>query len=585
VISQKWLISLSLVFLMAVTFTLSACTPSISDDNGIVDDDEVTTEYRVGGLSMMDSLNMQPEGLMYTNVGCLYMIFNYENLAAYPKIDGDPPQSNYDFIPRLATDYTVTYDGTDQIWTITLREGVKWHDGEDFTADDVVFSVMYVQNKFDVTKPIDWNAVEEDTEWEEVWSEHVLVEADGPYTVKMTYIDGWHQPEDYVPNWWMYDPIVPEHVFGPEGEGVYEDWNEDPHLWDGKSIGTGPYKLTEFEPDQYVLFERFDDYWGPKPAAEKHLFRFYGDPGSLNTALEAGAIDSLSDESIPFLKIASYEADPNIEVSFDKGLSVYYLGFNLHPDEGYKPLQDRVLRQAIAYAIDEQNIVALIYGGYGEVPSGFIFSESPNYNPDLPDYSLDLEKSSKLLEDAGYTKVNDYWHNPDGEKIAFTLTTISGVYADMALMITANLQDFGLDVTHEIIDSTTFIQYLYQPDTGGMQAFIYAEDPGMDPMSDWIWMQMADPYFWGYGWNYTWYNNPVFNELFMENYLAENLDDKKNTLFEMQAIMAEDLPLIFLARPDFISAHRTDRWDNWYNTIGGPYSWLNEYSVREVTIR
>jgi ABC-type transport system substrate-binding protein len=155
----------------------------------------------------------------------------------------------------------------------------------------------------------------------------------------------------------------------------------------------------------------------------------------------------------------------------------------------------------------------------------------------------------------------------------------------MALMITANLQDLGLDVTHEIIDSTTFIQYLYQPDTGGMQVFIYAEDPGMDPMSDWIWMQMADPYFWGYGWNYTWYNNPVFNELFMENFLAENLDDKKNTLFEMQAIMAEDLPLIFLARPDFISAHRTDRWDNWYNTIGGPYSWLNEYSVREVTPR
>jgi peptide/nickel transport system substrate-binding protein len=415
VISNKWLISLGLLFLMAVTFTFSACAPPISDDNGIVDD-EVVTEYRVGGLSMMDSLNMQPEGLMYTNVGCLYMIFNYENLAAYPKLDGDPPQSNYDFIPRLATDYTVTYDEADQVWTITLREGVTWHDGEDFTADDVVYSLMYVQNKYDVTKPVDWNAVEEDTEWEEVWSEHVLVEADGPYTVKMTYIDGWHQPEDYVPNWWMYDPIVPEHVFGPEGEGVYDGWNEDPHLWDGESIGTGPYKLIEFEPDQYVLFERFGDYWGPKPAAEKHLFRFYGDPGSLNTALEAGAIDSLSDESIPFLKIASYEADPNIEVSFDKGLSVYYMGFNLHPDEGYEPLQDRVLRQAIAYAIDEQNIVALIYGGYGEVPSGFIFSESPNYNPDLPDYSLDQEKSSELLEDAGYTKVNDYWHTPDGEK-------------------------------------------------------------------------------------------------------------------------------------------------------------------------
>jgi ABC-type transport system substrate-binding protein len=375
------------------------------------------TRFNVGAQSLMPNLNMNPEALMYNNSGCIYLMMVYETLEYYPKVDEESlalnPNAAYDFIPKLATDFTVTYEpdgtgGQNQVWTIELQEGVKWHDygtsGKNLTADDVVYSLKHVLNKWDYTKPIDWDAVEADTGSEKIWPEHVLVEADGDYTVKLTYIDGWHQPEDYAPTWWLWDPIVPKHVFGPAGNGTYEGWNEDPLSWDGNSIGTGPFKVKEFAPDEYLLLERFVDYWGDLPGAKEVLYKYYGVIASMWMALEAGEIDTVDIEPLPHEKIDSYKANPDIEVEFVPGLTIEYLAFNLHPDMGYEPLQDQVLRQAIAYAIDKQSIVDMVLGGYGEIPDGFIYRESGMHNPDLPQYEFNTTTARDMLLAAGYTK-------------------------------------------------------------------------------------------------------------------------------------------------------------------------------------
>jgi len=244
-------------------------------------------EPNVGGMQVYiygEAPSVDPEYLMYTNIGCLYLMIVYENLACFPKIDEESlagnPNAAYEFIAKLATNYSVTYEGGNQTWTAELREGVKWHDGENLTADDVVYSLKYAVNKWDWTKPIDWVAVEEENDWEEIYPENVLAEADGDYKVKFTYIDGYHQPEDYVPNWWRSDPIVPEHISGAEGE------TRDPLEWDGNSIGTGPFKVKEFEPDDYMLLERFGDYWGDPPAAQEVMHKLYSDSGAMFLVLE-----------------------------------------------------------------------------------------------------------------------------------------------------------------------------------------------------------------------------------------------------------------------------------------------------------
>jgi ABC-type transport system substrate-binding protein len=366
------------------------------------------TRLTQGGLDILANLYMDPVRQQYTDIGCLLDMLSYENLAWYPKVDEETLESNplntYEFYPKLATGYEITYEddgqgGQNQIWTVTLREGVKWSDGENFTADDVVYSMKYVNNPWHYTKPVNWTAVED-----EILPEDMLVEAVGDHTVKMTYLEGYHNPEDWVPNWWLWDPMAPEHVFGPAGNGTYEGWNEDPKLWDGEGICTGPFKVAEFVADDYVLFERVDSYWGDLPAVEEYVHRMYGDRGTLFAALEAGDIDVVDYIPVPHASVAAYQADPDIEVEFVGGISIHWLGFNLHPTAGYEPLQDQVLRQAIAYAIDKQDIVDLVYGGYGEVPDGFIYRDSGTHNPDLPQYEFNTTTAASILTAAGYTK-------------------------------------------------------------------------------------------------------------------------------------------------------------------------------------
>jgi len=87
------------------------------------------------------------------------------------------------------------------------------------------------------------------------------------------------------------------------------------------------------------------------------------------------------------------------------GLTISYLGFNLHPEQGYAPLQDKVLSQAIAYAIDNQDTLEMVLGGYGEVPDAWIYRESPMHNPDLPQYAFNLTTARDMLLAARYTYV------------------------------------------------------------------------------------------------------------------------------------------------------------------------------------
>jgi len=169
-----------------------------------------------------------------------------------------------------------------------------------------------------------------------------------------------------------------------------------------------------------------------------------------------------------------------------------------------------------------------------------------------------------------------------GGRVSFSIGT-TGSYNDITTLVVEDLQDFGLDVDMQALDSTTFFDYLYYPNEGGMQAAVCAEDPSPDPWSDWIWVMLCDPEGYGVEWNPCWYDNPDYDALYEQNILAPDLETKHDVLLELQEILAEDVPLVFLAREEMIAAARTDRWDNWYNELGGFATWINEYSIRGVT--
>ena len=368
------------------------------------------TRLNLGISSMPKNMNYAMDELQYSNYGCLYLMFVYEPLVAYPKLSIEP-EGAYTFIPRLCTNYSVDYEdgGDTQVWTYELRQGVKWHDygpphnsGKNFTADDLVYTLLNTVSLQAGNRPINWTAVPGGMSGT-VLPEHVLVTKVNDYEVEMRYIKDYHQNEGYVPSFWLWYSMTPKHVFGPDGEGEYPEWNEDPELWDGEYIGTGPYTVTEFVADSYILHERVDDYWGPLPAAEELMFKLYVNPGPFWMAFDAGEMDSSASISVPFAKKAGYDADADVLVSVEPDMSVQYLAFNLHVGGGYPPLQDLTLRRAIAAAIDKQNIVDIAYGTYAEVQSSWVYPESPMYHSSLPNNTFDLSAATNLLLAANYT--------------------------------------------------------------------------------------------------------------------------------------------------------------------------------------
>jgi len=383
----------------------------------------VTAETRlnIAVPSMPNTLNMEQLDFQNTNLGTIYLMIVYEPLYAYPKVDpatlAIDPDAAYGFAPRLVKAYDWSYEGTSQILTLDLEEGVKWHDGENFTADDVVFSFKsMVIYPWAPNMPINWTAVyDEDYPWcdDDICPDDILVEKDGDYKVKLTYVDGYHQPTDYLPNDFLWYSIVPEHVFGPDGETNYPDsWNEDPAAWDGECIGTGPFKVKEdgYVVDQYLLLERNEEYYGELPAATEVLFKLYEDDNAMWMAFESDDPNSLMDLAIAgvkFQKKAQYEADPRITVEVMPDLSISALGFNLHETGGYAPLGELPLRQAIAAAINKVYMCTMLAGGYAEPADSYVYLESPYHHDSLPNNAYNLTLAESILTAAGYKLYED----------------------------------------------------------------------------------------------------------------------------------------------------------------------------------
>lgn len=375
------------------------------------------TQLDIGVGLLPGNLNMDQDPMMYSNAGCLYLMLVYENLWGFPRLE-DPGVTAYTKTPKLAINYSVEDVGENQVWTVDLREGVKWHDydtfGKNFTADDVVYTCKNVTYMWSANRPVNWTAVE--AHGDEILPEDVLVERVNDYKVTFTYIDGYHQNVGYFPIDFMWYAMVPKHVFGSAGETNYPDnWNEDPAMWDGEYIGTGPYKVETFAADDYILLERFDQYWGKDDpvwgaTAEKVRFQLYSVEGNFWMAFQSPTEDCMEGSaaySVPPGLIETLNTTAGVTLEVVPDMSVHLLVFNLHPTAGYAPLLELPLRQAIAAAIDKEDIIAMVFGGHGEAADSFIYLESPMHKPGLPNMTYDPTEAAKILTDAGYKLYED----------------------------------------------------------------------------------------------------------------------------------------------------------------------------------
>jgi len=299
----------------------------------------------------------------------------YDDLVSY--------DADMNIAPWLAESWTVSADGLTV--TFNLVENAKWHDDEPLTAEDVKFTIDYY---------ID-NEVPYDTA---LMDRIDSVETDGDYTVIV------HMKEPYA---WVLDdfedvPILPEHIWNDK------DWDWPVHP-DMMPIGSGPFKWDSYVDGEWIKLVANEDFWMEgKPHLGTYTVRVISESSARYLAISTGEADSERYElDTGFIETTS--ADPNLaplEDTWCVGMWDYVISFNQRTDPA---LQDPVVKKAIAYAIDRQELVDIARLGYGTATETFIPPEffGPAYeNPDATTYEYNVFLANQMLDAAGYLDVD-----------------------------------------------------------------------------------------------------------------------------------------------------------------------------------
>jgi ABC-type transport system substrate-binding protein len=315
------------------------------------------------------------------------------------------------FEPVLAESWDVSENG--KVYTFHIREGVKWHDGETFDANDVKFT-------FDLRLNPE-AALSGHGNWAKFVKEVRLID---DYTIELETYDV------FAPSIFRFalGVIVPEHILGdvPPSELFTPPCNKDP-------IGTGPFKVTEWVDDEYIKYEAFEDYWGGRAHLDSLLFRVMPDKATGIASLEAGEIHLAEQQIYRTALVQNYERlkdDPDLSITVGSPIGVNYLIFNLE-----NPLlNNKFVRQAMASAIDLQGIVDGPYAGlavkfsqrYSELLEGY-------YNPDIEHWEYNIDKAKEMMENAGY----DYSLLEAPTEVTTTITTTNYLYVVLGVIVGA----------------------------------------------------------------------------------------------------------------------------------------------------
>ncbi len=275
----------------------------------------------------------------------------------------------------LADSYEVSEDGM-QI-TVKLKEGLKWHDGEAITADDMIFTM-------DVCS--DTNNGAGGTNIVILNDQPVKYEKVDDLTVKVTLPMASASYADLLGSL----TLIPEHVF--EGNPSVVSAGEA----NMKGIGSGPYKVTEFKQDEYLLLEKYEDYYMGAPSIDKVTFRIISDLSAQEVALMNGEVNFMELANAP--AVAKYEADPNFTVvKYPEG-RVNYLAVN----KFCETVQDPKVVEAVFAALNRDEIIAGAYGdGMAESANSIFSNVNTFYDPSVEGYTQDVEKAKQLVKETG----------------------------------------------------------------------------------------------------------------------------------------------------------------------------------------
>lgn len=318
------------------------------------------------------------------------------------------------FTPCLAESWEVSEDGT--TYTFHIRHGVKFHDGSDFTSDDVVATFQRLLDRAYGSSRLN------------NFPNLIAAEKVDDYTVNLIN-DG--------PVGNFLNQIAYGGGFIMSSEAI-EKYKEDVGT---NAIGTGPYKLVDFKSSEYVLMEANKDYWEKIPEIKKLKIVCVTEPSTRVNMILTGEAQYAQD--IPPQDIESIESSGIATIRYDESNRVFQVGFNLNVE----PLNNKLVRQAMNYAVDKDAIIAGVLGGAGTKTNNVVATNVFGYTDGK--YTYNLEKAKELMKEAGYE---------DGFKM--TIWTPSGRYykdKDIVLAVAEQLKKINITLDVVVHDWATYL--------------------------------------------------------------------------------------------------------------------------------
>ncbi len=433
---------------------------------------------------------------------------------------------NLEPVPELAESWDVEEDGA--LYRFHLREGVTWHDGEPFTAADVQFSFEEVLlDLHSRTKASVGSAIES-------------IEATDDLTVEFRF----SQP--YAPLLQQLNvteaPIIPRHLY--EGtDPMTNPANLEP-------VGTGPFRFVSYATGSEIRMEKNPDYFEDGlPHLDEVVMRVIPEEGSRVVALEAGEVDWLFDTPGPDLDRLRSSGDFEfLETPVNPGGAncIMTVSFNLE-----RPIfADVRVREAIGHGLDREQFVERVLFGQGAVAEAPISSGIPFAHGDVELPAFDVEEAERLLDEAGWTRDGDGIRTAqgvegidDGTPLAFDFLHFP-TFTAYAELLRAQLREIGADVTLEPLEPPVFAETVFtnrdfdtniisycngtDPEIGVRRMFTTA-NIGAVPFS-----------------NAAAYRNPEVDALFDEAQGTVEIEDRTDIYQQIQEIVAEDLPYLWV---------------------------------------
>jgi peptide/nickel transport system substrate-binding protein len=485
----------------------------------------------------------------------------FENLVT-------PSAVGPEYVPGLADSWEVSEDGL--TWTFHLHEGISWHDGQPFTADDVIFS-------FEAQASPDTGSSYTGS-FNDMVASFAKVD---DLTVTLTANDLF-APVVFIENSVGSTPILPKHVW----EGVaFADWAADPGSTGqdpARVIGTGPFTFVEWVQGETTRLARNEGYWDQTsvPNIDELIFQVWPDEATEIEALRAGDTDLY--ERLPPAEYEAIGAEDHLDTIIHDTYSFTFYAYNLDPEKTTL-FQDVEVRQALFYALDRQSLVDNVWVGLAEVAQGTQPVLSIAYAPDQIEtqYNYDPAKAQELLESAGWVDSDgDGVREKDGQKLAFEVMYTGGIaiydqivpymqeaWAEIGVEMTPNPVDFGSVLLPAVTENFNYdIAMLgFSWSISGDQSAMFHSE------------------FYVTGFNLMRYSNPEVDRLIDEANRELDPERRVQLLIESQNLVNNDLPagiLVFRKDPHGFNV-RVKNWNpNSYGspdlTWSLPYVWIEE---------